>query len=87
MTVKDFKDLIIENGIPDDAEIIIMADHGQHYEYASDTVFTRDNLESYRDLDEVVFEYADFTNDYYDDDALADYPFSGQITGVVFFGD
>ena len=84
MTVGEFKDCILEKDIPDDAEIIIMADHGQHYEYASDTIVTRDNLD---DLEAVVFEYADFTNDYYDDDALADYPFGGKVTGVVIFGD
>jgi len=84
MTVGEFKDCLLENDIPDDAEIIIKADHGQHYEYASDTIVTRDNLD---DLEAAVFEYADFINDYYDDYALADYPFGGKVTGVVIFGD
>lgn len=84
MTVGEFKIYISDNDIPDDAEIIVMADHGQHYEYASDMIVTRDSLD---DLDAAVFEYADFINDYYDDYALADYPFSGKVTGVVIFGD
>ena len=85
MTVKDLKEAI--NDLPDDAEVIVYADRGQHYEYASDTVVTRDNLENYDDLEEAVFEYADFQNDYYDDDALADYPFDGKVTGIVIFGN
>lgn len=85
MTVKDLKEAI--NDLPDDAEVIVYADHGQHYEYASDSIITRDNLENYYDLEEAVFEYADFQDDYYDDDALADYPFSGKVTGIVIFGD
>lgn len=85
MTIKELRKTI--SNLPDDAEVIVYADHGQHYEYASDTVATRDNLENYDDLEEAVFEYADFQNDYYDDDALTDYPFDGKVTGIVIFGD
>lgn len=85
MTIKELRKTI--SNLPDDAEVIVYADHGQHYEYASDTVVTRDNLENYDDLEEAVFEYADFQDDYYDDDALADYPFGGKVTGIVIFGD
>ena len=85
MTIKELRKTI--SNLPDDAEVIVYADHGQHYEYTSDTVITRDNLENYDDLEEAVFEYADFQDDYYDDDALADYPFGGKVTGIVIFGD
>lgn len=85
MTIKELRKTI--SNLPDDAEVIVYADYGQHYEYASDTVVTRDNLENYDDLEEAVFEYADFQNDYYDDDALTDYQFDGKVTGIVIFGD
>lgn len=85
MKIKELKECI-EN-LPDDAEVIIQADHGQHYEYASDTVLTRSNLEQHNDLEEAIFEFADFQNDYYDEDALAEYPFTGEVTGIVIFGD
>jgi hypothetical protein len=57
MTIKELRKTI--SNLPDDAEVIVYADHGQHYEYASDTVVTRDNLENYDDLEEAVFEYAE----------------------------
>lgn len=85
MTIKELRKTI--SNLPDDAEVIVYADHGQHYEYASDTVVTRDNLENYDDLEEAVFEYADFQDDYYDEDALAGYPFDGKVTGIVIFGN
>ena len=87
MTIKEFKDILKENNISDDAEIIIQADHGQHYEYGSSFVLTRTNLEECDDLEAAIFEFDNFEDDYYDDDALEDYPFSGKVTGVVIFGD
>lgn len=88
MTIKEFKDIIKENNIPDDAEIIIQADHGQHYEYGSAYVVTRDcGIKERVDLETVIFEFDGFSNDYYDDYALADYPFGGKVTGVVIFGE
>lgn len=48
MRIKELRKTI--SNLPDDAEVIVYADHGQHYEYASDTVVTRDNLENYDDL-------------------------------------
>ena len=82
MTVKKLKEIIKD--IPDKAEVIIYADHGHHYECAFDTFITRDNLEECYDLESIRFEYNDFTEGFYDD--LSDYPFDGEITGIVIFG-
>ena len=85
MTIKEFKEILNEEDIPDDAEIIIKADHGQDYERTDGYMITRDNLKDCNDLEEIVFDYEGFENDY-DEEALADYPLDGKVTGIVIFG-
>ena len=80
MTVRELKDVI--ESLPDEAEVVIYADHGQHFEYASETCITRDEMGI--DLESVRFEFDNFDECY---DHTEDYPVDGRVTGVVIFGD
>lgn len=82
MTVKELKELL--DDIPDEAEIMIEADYGQHTERAESFVITRENLDDavYNDVDELIFEWSNW-KDCYDEDAVEEYPVDGKITGIL----
>ena len=82
MTVKELKELLED--IPDDAEIMIEADHGQHTERAESFVVTRENLDDAvcNHADELIFEWSNWKS-CYDEDAVEEYPVDGEITGVL----
>lgn len=46
MTIKELKRIIKAENIPDNAEIIIFADHGQNYEKSSSYAITRSKIDN-----------------------------------------
>ena len=83
MTVIEFKEYLKERNIPDDAEIVVFADHGQNFELSSGCNFSRSNLQ--RDMESMIWEYEGYENDY-DEDYLEEYPKDGKITAVTIYG-
>lgn len=79
MTVKELKELLKD--IPDEADVIIEADHGDHPEIAESFAITRNYLDT-EDADDVIYEWEGWRK-IYDEDAVAEYPTDGEITGVL----
>ena len=82
MRVKDFKAYLIANNIPDDAEIVIWADHAQNYERVHDIWVSR-NTEDYYEA--MIWEF-DGYEDIYDSDAFEDYPADGPVVAICIEG-
>lgn len=85
MTVKEFKEYLLECNVPDNAEIYIFADRGQDGEvaYACDTSRSKES----KCYDEMGWdEYID-REDYYDEDFIDDYEREGRIRAVCLYGE
>ena len=82
MIVQELKELLED--IPDNAEIMIEADHGQHLERAESFTITRNKFDDgvCNHADELIFEWSNW-KDCYDEDAVEEYPVDGEITGVL----
>lgn len=82
MKVKEFKEYLIANNVPDDAEIVIWADHAQDYERVDDVWITKSNDGHFESL---IWEF-DGYEDVYDNDAVEEYPVGGDVTAVCLNG-
>jgi hypothetical protein len=80
MTIKELKEIIKEECIPDTAEIYIFTDHGQEDERAYSYIISRSKLGD--DVEEMVWEFESM-EDYYDEDVLEEYDKDGTITAVL----
>lgn len=79
MTVKQLKEFIAD--IPDNATVVVEAEYGIHKENAKGIYVTRERLEN-ENADELIYEYEHW-QDYYDVDAVEEYPINNEITGVL----
>lgn len=88
MTVMELIVALDECGAANDALVFIEADHGQDKEEAGSLTVSRTprNSEDFGDPDAMIWEW-DMSKEelaaYYDDDALDDYDFDGEITAVL----
>lgn len=83
MTVREFKKYLERNNVPDNAEIVVIAEHGQNYEFVNDIWITR-NTE--RDLDAIIWEF-DGYEDIYDEDCVERYPVDGSVMAICLSGE
>lgn len=84
MTVKEFKEILIENNIPDTANILVWADHGQDYEYADSFSVSKTKVDY--DLDECIWEYEGYENDY-DEEDIKSYRRLKTIKSICLYGE
>lgn len=84
MTVKELKELLIEENIPDDAKVVVWADHGQDYEYVDSFAVSKTKVEY--DLGECIWEF-DGYEDIFDEDALKEYRRLKKIKAICLFGE
>lgn len=84
MTVKELVEELREYGVPDDAEVMIEADHGQNKEYASGVIVSRTpkDTDCFGDPDAMIFEFSNW-RECYDDDAVEEYNEAAPITAVL----
>lgn len=82
MTVREFKEYLECNGIPDSAEIVVWADHAQNYERVNDVWVTKNDDDDYGGR---VWEF-DGYEDVYDDDCIEDYPVDGPVVAICIEG-
>jgi hypothetical protein len=80
MTIKELKEIIEKENIPDDAQVYICADHGQREEKAHSYSVSRSECEYYGDG--MIWE-VDNMEEYYDKDALDEYNKDGEITSLL----
>lgn len=88
MTVMELIVALDECGAANDALVFIEADHGQDKEEAGSLTVSRtpQNSEDFGDPNAMIWEW-DMSKEelaaYYDDDALDDYDFDGEVTAVL----
>lgn len=82
ITVGELKGILSDMNIPDDAVVLIEADHGQNTESMISLVATRDDPRKAYDFGDMIFEY-DNWKDVYDEDAVEEYDVSRPICGVL----
>ena len=88
MTVMELIVALDESGAANDAIVFIEADHGQNKEEACSLTVSRTARDSqnFGDPDAMIWEW-DVSREelaaYYDDDALDDYDFDGEVTAVL----
>lgn len=82
MTVREFKEYLECNGIPDSAEIVVWADHAQNYERVNDVWVTKNDDGDYAGR---IWEF-DGYEDVYDDDCIEDYPVDGPVVAICIEG-
>ena len=82
MTVREFKEYLECNGIPDSAEIVVWADHAQNYERVHDIWVTKSKDSNYSNS---IWEF-DGYEDIYDDDCLDEYPVDGPVVAICIEG-
>ena len=87
-TVMDLIVALDECGAANDALVFIEADHGQSKEPVGSLTVSRTprDSEAFGDPDAMIWEWnmpREELADYYDDGALDDYDFNGQVTAVL----
>ena len=74
LTVGELKKFLLNNNIPDSAEIMVEAGHGQNIESGFAISISRDIKDC---AEEMIFESDDF-KEFHDEDALEDYDENGK---------
>ena len=82
MKVRVLKDIL--NGIPDDAEVIVLAQYGDKEELVDYCFVTREDLTEF-DKDNMDFPINERENweKIYDEMSVKEYPRNGKITGIL----
>ena len=83
MTIKDFLEFIEHNDVPETADLVIWADYAREPVTAYTAAVSRSPTTYYA---EMIFEVQNYT-DYYDEDALENYPDRGEIAAVCLCGE
>lgn len=80
MKIKELKEFVKKNNIPDDAEILIFADHGQDDEIANYITLSRDEV--CEGDSSMIWESEEY-EEVYDKDALELYDKNGKVTAIL----